>query len=290
MDLTPLNELKGRELINYLLTNKKAILAEKKSWQIKHSDTLQHPSTVKYVTKTGAIKDAMDGGNDEDPTNSDIIKVTAVANVFNYMDSQYDVLIPGCCKRTIKERQGKFKQIHDHIYRLEAKIGEVTNVYTKNLNIKDLGIDLPGTVESLFFDFDCYKSYNKQIFNQYKAGKVDQYSIGLQYVTIDLAINDPDSPKEIEFWNKYIDTLLNKDAAMECGFFFVVSEIRLLENSAVLFGANDLTFTYATSGKHHPTKDILGDLDEEAEDPSKEMVIEEETEKAFSLNNLLSIF
>lgn len=248
MKITIPSELKGKELFTFLLANKEALIAEKKAMPMKYTDTLSHKAIVKYFSsKTGATKD--DNGNTEDPTDPNKLHVTAVANVFLYMDSQYDVLLPGCCKRTIKERKGKFVQLHDHIYKIDAKIGEVTDVYTKDIQLSELGVLKTGSVESLIFEFDAIKSYNEQIFNQYKAGKVDQYSIGLQYVSLDIAINDPDSPKEIEFWNKHINQIINRDAAIEAGFFFVVSEIKLLENSAVLFGANDLTMTLAVAGK-----------------------------------------
>lgn len=284
MKLTIPKDLKGKELATFLLTNKEALISEKKEMLMKHSDTLEFKSAVTVPKKVGALKDAS-GENTEDPLGSEVIHVTAVANVFNYLDSQMDVLITDCCKRTLKERAGKFKQIHDHIYKLEAKIGEVTDVYTKQMQLSEFGLTQPGNTQALIFEFDCYKSYNQQIFNQYKAGKVDQYSIGLQYVSIDLAIYDEESPKEMDFWNKYIDIIINKDVAVEAGYFFVVSEIRLLENSAVLFGANDLTFTYATSGKTHPTtKDIL---DPPEQDPT-EPVIEDCTE--FSVSSLLKIF
>lgn len=247
------SDLKGKELTAFLLANKDALIAEKKSMPMKYTDTLAHKSEVKYFSsKTGAKKD--ESGNTEDPTDPNKLHVTAVANVFLYMDSQYDVLLPGCCKRTLTARAGRFVQLHDHIYKIDAKIGEVTDVYTKDIPLTDLGVNMIGSVESLIFEFDAIKSYNEQIFNQYKAGKIDQYSIGLQYVSIDIAINDPDSPKEIAFWNKYINQIINQQAAIEAGFFFVVSEIKLLENSAVLFGANDLTMTLDVTGKSKPAK------------------------------------
>ncbi len=73
---------------------------------------------------------------------------------------------------------------------------------------------------------------------------------GLQYVKIDLAINDPDAITEFETWNKYIDTIINKDMVREQGFFWAVKEIKLLENSAVLFGANELTPTLEVGTKN----------------------------------------
>lgn len=263
MKITIPSDLKGKELFTFLLANKEALIAEKKSMPMKYTDTLSHKAVVKYFSsKTGATKD--DSGNTEDPTDPNKLHVTAVANVFLYMDSQYDVLLPGCCKRTLKERKGKFVQLHDHIYKIDAKIGEVTDVYTKDLQLSELGVLKTGSVESLIFEFDAIKSYNEQIFNQYKAGKVDQYSIGLQYVSIDIAINDPDSPKEIEFWNKNINNIINRDAAIAAGFFFVVSEIKLLENSAVLFGANDMTRTLNVSGKIKDAGTYTADANDEA--------------------------
>lgn len=124
------------------------------------------------------------------------------------------------------------------------------------MKLADLGLDQKGNTDCLIFEADIMKSYNQEIFNQYKANKIDQHSIGLQYVSIDIAINDEESPKEIEFWNKYIDTIINKDDATAAGFFFVVSEIKLLENSCVLFGANSLTPTLDVTGAKSEVKTI----------------------------------
>lgn len=247
--------LKGKELVSFLYANKSELIAQKKEMPIKYSDVFVHDPEISTILKKAGVK----SGDTEVPA-GDMLHVKAIANVFNYMDSQYDVLLPGCCKRTIKDRSGKFVQLHDHIYKLEAKIGEVTSVYTQNISLSDLGIGSTGTTESLIFEFDCYKSYNQQIFNQYSAGKVNQYSIGLQYTAggIELAIYDPDSEKEMEFWNKYIDQVINKDDAIAAGFMFIISEIKLLENSAVLFGANSATGTISVTGasKSSTTKSV----------------------------------
>lgn len=256
MKITIPSNLIGKELTAFLMANKSAILSQKKSMPIKHTEPFVSDIVVnEFKKKTIGKKDMSDNDNTEDPTNSDIIHCKVVANTFLWMDSDLDVLLPGCCKRTISERKGKFVQLHDHIYKIDAKIGEVTDVYTQLFNLTDLGLSKSGNTECLIFEFDCYKSYNEQIFNQYKAQKINQHSIGLQYVSIDIAINDPDSPKEMDFWNKYINLIINKDTAIERGFFFVVSEIKLLENSCVLFGANEITPTLE-SGKSQSVLDI----------------------------------
>lgn len=246
--------LKGKELVTWLLANKAAMIAQKKEMPIKYTDVLSYEPEISTILKKATKKD--DTGT-EQPT-GDKLHVKAVANVFNFYDSQADVLIPGCAKRTLKDRAGKFVQLHDHIYKLEAKIGEVTDTYTQNMSLSDLNIGTSGNTEVLIFEFDCFKSYNEQIFNQFAAGKVNQYSIGLQYVAggIELAIYDPDSEKELEFWNKYIGQVINQDDAIANGYMFIISEIKLLENSAVLFGANAATMTVSVGGKSAATKSV----------------------------------
>jgi len=93
------------------------------------------------------------------------------------------------------------------------------------------------------------RSYNEKIYNQYKLEKINQHSIGLQYVKISLCINDEDSEKEYDFWNKYYPQVINKEVVDQRGYFWVVTEIKLLENSCVLFGSNELT----------PTLDVKAD-------------------------------
>lgn len=249
----PVN-LKGKELTTFLLANKAALIAEKKSMP-KFSDPIFSQSIVDFVSaKTGAKKD---GSNTEDPTNTDVLHVKVVGNTMLWFDSQYDVLIPGCCDRTLKQNQKQFKFLHDHIYKIDAKVGEVTSAYMQDVAYSDLGLKQTGNANCLVFEADIMKSYNAEIFNQYKANKIDQHSIGLQYVQIDIAILDEDSPKELEFWNKWIDKIINKDDAIAAGFFFVVSEIKLIENSCVLFGANALTPSLeVTSGKSGTTKSV----------------------------------
>ena len=56
-------------------------------------------------------------------------------------------------------------------------------------------------------------------------------------------MNDQNSPEALIEWNKYINQAINKQMAIDAGFFWVVKEFVLIENSAVLFGANEITPT-----------------------------------------------
>lgn len=279
------DHLKGKELYKFLIENKKELINEKKSLPVKWADSFSHNSTVKFKTKSGAVKDANDSDT-EDPTDTDVLRVEVVANTCLWMDSQSDVLLIDSSKRSIKNNKELMQHIHDHQYSVEAKVGEVVDVQLRTMAWKDLGVSIPGSTQVIVFITDVMKDYNLKVFNQYKAGKIKQHSIGLRYVNIELAINDPDYEKEIDFWNKYIDLIGNKDEAIEQGYFWVVSEIKLLENSCVLFGSNILTPTLSASGKGHSTGSTLKDDDED--DPDDPEVTD--LRDSFDLSALLTIF
>lgn len=93
----------------------------------------------------------------------------------------------------------------------------------------------------LTFTTDVKKSYNEKAYDLYLNDGINQHSIGLQYINISLAINDPEDSEHYSNWTEHFDSLMNKAKAIDDGFFFPVKEYRLIENSGVLFGANELT-------------------------------------------------
>jgi hypothetical protein len=248
--LLALHNLKGDALFKFLRENKEALITEKKS-VLKRTDSFVFSPSVARFKKDGTIvKDAV--GDDDEETmipDSDKVHVTVVANAMNWCDSQMDVLINDSAKRSIKERKSMIPHLHDHIHEIAAKVGEVTNIYLQEMSLKDLGLNMTGSTQVIIFETDVMKSYNEKVYNQYKLGKINQHSIGLQYVKISLCINDEESEKEFDFWNKYYPLVINKDVVDERGYFWVVSEIKLIENSCVLFGSNELT----------PTLDVKAD-------------------------------
>lgn len=248
--------LKGKELFKFLVANKAALIAEKKS-MVKRTDACTYSPSLFRVQKATANKsevieeiddeaDAASGNGNMLP-DAESLRVRVVANTANWCDSQYDVLLRDAAKKSIKDRKGMIPHLHDHIHSIEAKVGEVVNISLVDINLTDLGVNMPGFTQAIVFETDIFKTYNEKIFNQYRIKKINQHSIGLQYVSIELCINDPECEKEMDFWNKYYPLVINKDVVDERGFFWVVSEIKLLENSCVLFGSNELTPTLETS-------------------------------------------
>lgn len=174
--------------------------------------------------------------------NEGSLERTIVGNTYLWMDSHNDVHAKGCFTKSVKENKSIF-HLHDHEFKLTSKVGEPKKTYEEEIAWKDLGVNKSGMTQALFMDTEIFKDYNSQIFNEYKAGRINQHSVGMQYVKIDLAVNDESFEKEFKVWQDNIDTLGNPEKATEKGFFWLVKEAKLIEISAVLLGSNELTPT-----------------------------------------------
>lgn len=235
--------LKGKELYKFLVENKTALIAQKKAFP-KKTDNIGGLPSFYQAKGPEAVKTSIG----EIPEDANVLSTEIVANAAMWFDSQRDVLLTDCWKKTIKDGNGRL-HLKDHTHEMDAEVGDVTNIYAKNLSLTELGLNKSGTTQCLVYASDVRKEYDPKTFSKYKRGRVKQHSIGLQYVKIDLAINDPDSEKEYTLWNKYIDQIINKEEAEEIGFFWAVSEIKLIEVSAVIAGANRLTPTLWVGAK-----------------------------------------
>ena len=106
----------------------------------------------------------------------------------------------------------------------------------------------------------------------------------MQYVKIDLAINSDaeDTIEEKAVWEKYISQIANKEAVIEQGYFWAVTEAKIYkEGSMVLAGSNDVTPMI------YPTKDIQSSNDIDKNDSSNDNqtneVLNEEAKKSILL-------
>jgi len=135
------------------------------------------------------------------------------------------------------------EQFKNEAGEITAKVGEPKVIQEEDFAWRDLGVDKDGTTTSLTMETEILRDMNKLIFNQYKSGKIDQHSVGMRYIKLDLAVNDPDEKEEFAVWEKYIGEIANKEKAESQGFFWVVKEAALFEISAVLMGSNPITPT-----------------------------------------------
>lgn len=250
-----------KELYAYLVANKKAIYELKRS-ELKRCDPIAAADREGIETK--AITDS---SRDTDA----VIHRTIVGNTYWWMDSHDDVHVSGIFSVSIKQRGAKrISHLHDHIHQLTAKVGEFEKVYEAPIAWRDLGVDLDGDTEALFADSSIKRSLNEAIFNMYRDAQIDQHSVGMRYVVLSLAVNDPDYKEEYAEWEKYIDLIGNKDEVKRQGYFYAIKEAKLIEISCVLNGSNELTPTL-------PVKSPSSDSSEGKSDPLMKQSTERKT-------------
>lgn len=227
----------GKQLFSFLVENQKALISQKKALP-KFTEAVSVMPEFFQIKDKAAIKTVIGQIADD----ADSVRAKIVANAARWCDSQGDVLMPDCWEKTIKDGNGRL-HLKDHTYKLDARIGDVVNVYSQDVSLTELGLAKPGFTQCLIYESDVLKEYDQRIFRDYKNGKINQHSIGLNYVKIFLCVNDEDYKQEFAAWNKYIDMVINRDEVEEDGYFWAVTEIKLIECSAVLAGANSLTPT-----------------------------------------------
>lgn len=234
------------------MTIKEMIEQKDELIRLKKAEVKQVKGGLSTMVKGGVSKGVYLNGDTE-------LKRTIIGNTYNWLDSHGDVHLKGCFAKSIKERGNQVFHLHDHEFKLTSKVGEPEKIYEDSVKWKGLGVDKDGETQALFMDSTIIKSYNEMIFNDYKTDKINQHSVGMQYVKIDLAVNDEGEEEEYKNWTETIDLLGNKSEAEEAGFYWIVREAKLLEISAVLLGSNSLTPTYTEADKitseNEPSKD-----------------------------------
>jgi hypothetical protein len=129
---------------------------------------------------------------------------------------------------------------------------ESVKAYTENFEFKKLGFNgLKGATEALVFDAEISKEDNPEMFRLYSQNKVRNHSVGMRYVKIFMAINSDldEYNEEKEIWSKYVDQVANIKEAENNGYFFAVTEAKIIEGSAVPIGSNQVTPTLDVESK-----------------------------------------
>lgn len=199
--------------------------------------------------------------NDED---KGILKRAIVANTYNWMDSHDDVHLNGVFAKSIQERGNRIPHLHDHKFEIGAKVGRPISFQEAPFKWRALGHPKNGDTMVLLMESQIEKRLNERVYEEYKDDNVDQHSVGMVYVKVDIGINDENYKAEFATWSEVYPLLGNKEVADMKGYFFAVREAKLIEVSAVLLGSNELTPTLnnkfqpdITTGKKEPKKITL---------------------------------
>lgn len=174
--------------------------------------------------------------------------IFSVINTTLYLDSHSDVHINGIWDKSVEAQQGKVYLIINHDLSLGNVVAYPKDVtmMVKTLPWSQLGKSYEGETQALIFKAKMTEKANSSAYMAYRDGEDIQHSIRMQYVKLELAINDEGErfSEEKVVFDKYIDQIANKAVAMEQGFFWAVTEAKIYkEGSAVLFGSNDATPT-----------------------------------------------
>jgi hypothetical protein len=253
-----------KEELNWIVENKFQIIEAKKYSQ-KNSEPISVvlPAEKKNIQEDKSdVKSAIKQGED----NKSVV-VKAIINTTNIMDSHDDVHLKGIWTNHLKTFP-RLLHLQEHQMAFDKIIaeGEDLKAYVKEYTWKSLGYDYKGTTQALVFESNVKEERNPFMFRQYSNKYVKNHSVGMTYVHIELAVNDPDYEKEYENWNKYIDQVANREYAESKGYFFAVLEARVIEGSAVPIGSN-----YAT-----PTLEGSKSLIEESEETQEPAPITDE--------------
>lgn len=256
-----------KALFDFLTTNKDVLIAQKKA-TMKRADAFIHQPVMVFEQPTNANK--ADGLIMPNPTIADKIKVVIIINTTNFLDGHGDVHLPGLWRKSLYENK-MIMHLQEHEMEFDKIISDAENLkaYTKTYTWAELGYPYEGMTEGLTFESTIERKRNEFMLNQYANGWVRNHSVGMYYITADIAINDKDYPNEYAAWNKYYPQIANKETADERGWFWYVLEAKCIEGSAVPLGSNSATPTITIEGcnpnerKNEPSNDTRHDIEPE---------------------------
>ena len=232
-----------KEAFKALIENKNEIMALKKS-TIKHSDGFNF-GLVKEINKEEVVK-----ANNPVLEDVDSLTVKVVMNTIGLYDSHGDVHIKNIWKRTLDHSNIKL-HLQEHKREFDKVIANDANAYVRTLSWKTLGANYEGSTQALIFETLVKKSRNPLMFEQYKNGWVNNHSVGMGYVDFKICMNSDErwASEYKDNWEEYYPDVANKDDVDASGYFWAITEAKLIEGSAVLFGSNYITPTLENNMK-----------------------------------------
>lgn len=242
------------EALDWLSVNKDFVLMEKSN-TLKHSDVLTY-----FGEEKDSSEDVVEKATITDINSIDKLSVKSVINSCGIIDSHMDCHMEGIWKKSLAENKVWYwLQEHRMIFEniIADSVKNDIKAFTEQIPYKQLGIKGNGSTECLVFSGNIDRR-NEYMFKQYAKGYVLNHSVGMRYVKIFLCVNSEEKEwsEEKRNWDKYYDSVINKDVADSMGYFFAVTEAKFIEGSAVVIGSNQNTPTIEVevSKDNEPTK------------------------------------
>lgn len=217
---------------------------------------------AEYKTKSSPVLDGL-ARKEFTPLIEDIagdfIQVKSVINSTNIIDSHRDLHMPKIWNKTVSDNPFSH-HLKQHENKFESVISNKAKSYNEDSNFNLLGLDVDFKTVVNINEFILERSKMPFMFDTYKAGDVLEHSIGMTYVSLDLAYYDEESQKNMDFYEAMKAQAVNPDAADEFGYFWVIQEAKKREGSAVVFGSNSVTPTLSVKN-YEPTQNTRKNID-----------------------------
>lgn len=237
-----------KDLFAYLRKNADKIIGQKKALPT-ITDDLDFGYSMTNPVKTIGIKD--NASPDQQPIDGEL-PVDIIGNMAGWCDSYMDVMIKDNWNKSISDVGASGQRLVYHLknhgtgyqYTTDSIIGKDPTLYTKMIDLSQFPFksDIK-KAQALMMSSVVVKDYDEKCYFLYRDKQIKQHSIGLQYIKIYLCLDSTEEEDAMykENWDKYYPQVINKEKVDNKGYFWAVTEAKILEVSAVLFGANELT-------------------------------------------------
>jgi hypothetical protein len=201
---------------------------------------------AEYKTKSEpVIKAGLVAGSftpDIEVITSDIVEVKAIINTTNVIDSHMDLHLQDIWNKTVKDNPFN-PVLKQHENKFESVIANKAKNFNQKMNFKDIGVNIDFDMVANCNVFQVDKNKQPLMYDKYVSGEVEQHSVGMMYVDLDIAYYDESSQKEMDFFNDMLKQCINPEVAEESGYVWIIREAKKREGSAVVFASNSLTPT-----------------------------------------------
>lgn len=237
------------ELFKELILNEKTLIAQKKGTN-KEADSVNYFIEVdngkgEIVKASSTTSQLVEAGK---------MRAKLVINTTGIYDSHGDVHIKGLWNKSLKE-QRSLLLLQEHQMKFDKIITDNVSASAKTMSWKTLGFDYEGNAQALVFEAEIDSGRNAFMFEQYAKGYVREHSVGMRYVKLEMGINSEEKWAENykETWDKYYDEIVNKEDVDANGYFWAVTEAKIIEGSAVVRGSNFATPTISVEAVKNDT-------------------------------------
>lgn len=246
-----------KELFHALKDNEETIIGLKKSKSYKSIEKGQGIPNLSIKPKQESNKSTYKEGF-----------IYPVISSTNWLDTHQDVHIKGCFTRTVKQQQGRVYYIDTHLKGLSNIIAKKNKIemFYDDVDWRLLGKNIKGSTQSLLFKIseeDVKPEYMQLI----REDKDLENSLAMMYKNIVMAINTTDSAfkENKEVFDMYIDSIANKEQALEDEIFFAVKEIAIMGEGSlcpVVGGSNSATSVIQINSQSEKSFDIEVEADD----------------------------